>query len=464
MTDTIEKMLRRHAKLQAELVAIGGALPPRPATQSGLSESVADTFGESLAYIPELKNWVVWDGSRWAVDQSGQIIQVAKLVCRACASKAESDLPSWKAWRSLEASGKLTGAVAIAATDPRFVRRLGEFDSDPWSLNTAHGLVNLKSGEIHNNEAGDFCINLAGAAPDFDTEPLAFVQFIREIADGREDLAGWIIARMAIALTGDCSLQDLEIRVGAGANGKSVLASVQSALMGDYCWTAPPELLMDSNRRGGPSPELLNLRGRRLVLVGESGEGDRLDLSLVKRLTGSDSITARALFSNVMATFEPQAKFVLSTNHAPRLARVDFAIRRRVRLVPFNRRFEGASRDPHILRKLLEERHAIMGMLVRGAQAYAASMAMPPCAEIDAASGEYLDSEDFIAQWIDACARLEQAAQTLSGDLYKSFTAWAEREGRKPWTAQAFGRALSERGIEAVKPGGQAYREGIVLR
>jgi len=164
-----------------------------------------------------------------------------------------------------------------------------------------------------------------------------------------------------------------------------------------------------------------------------------------------------------MATFEPQAKFVLSTNHAPRLARVDFAIRRRIRLVPFNRRFEGASRDPHILRRLLEERHAIMGMLVRGAQAYASSLSMPPCAEIDAASGEYLDSEDFIAQWIDDCARLEPSTQTLSNDLYKNFTAWAEREGRKPWTAQAFGRALTEIGIETIKTNGQAYRKGVIL-
>ena len=76
---------------------------------------------------------------------------------------------------------------------------------------------------------------------------------------------------------------------------------------------------MASDRRSGAaSPELADLRGRRLVTLSESAEDRRLAVERVKVLTGGDTISARQLYGQPF-TFRPSHTIVLVTNHRPRV-------------------------------------------------------------------------------------------------------------------------------------------------
>jgi putative DNA primase/helicase len=62
----------------------------------------------------------------------------------------------------------------------------------------------------------------------------------------------------------------------------------------DYTMRAPPELLKVKKGDSHPT-ERAALFGKRLVVAIETGEGARINETMVKELTGSDPITARRM-------------------------------------------------------------------------------------------------------------------------------------------------------------------------
>lgn len=466
--ETIAEIIARHADDARTLErTIPEKAKTRPATEAGLAEAFADVFADRLLFIHELKSWHSYDGRRWLMDQHGLATQAAKILVRALTVSAISrgEGERVKKLIGFERAARLSAILSLASTEPRLVRPLSDFDADPFTFNTPGGLVDLRTGEIVPHDSRQFVTKLAGASPDFEAPAPMFEQFMREITDDRRELAEWIIARMGYTLTADTSLQDFEVRIGTGANGKGVLQKLQLAIWGDYAGSVDPAILLSADkRRGGPNAELLDTRGRRVIFATETAEGDRLDSSRVKTLTGEDEQAARALFSNFVVRFTPTAKIVLSTNAAPGLDAVDFAMRRRVRLIPFDRTFAGLARNPRIVEELLMEKDAILGLIVRAATAYAQTQALPPCEIIDAASGDFVDAQDPIVRWIEERCRRREDALSNASVLYSDFRSWQEADGmRNPWTQTRFGRGLESHGFPSERKEAGKYRRGLEL-
>jgi hypothetical protein len=51
-------------------------------TDTGNSERFIAMWGANLHYVPELKQWLVWDGCRWRVDTTNQVQSWAKLAMK----------------------------------------------------------------------------------------------------------------------------------------------------------------------------------------------------------------------------------------------------------------------------------------------------------------------------------------------------------------------------------------------
>jgi putative DNA primase/helicase len=87
-------------------------------------------------------------------------------------------------------------------------------------------------------------------------------------------------------------------------------------------------------KRGEGIPnDLARLKGARLVAAVESDEGRRLSEALVKQLTGGDRIAARFMRAEWFE-FKLSFKNWLATNHKPVIRGTDYAIWRRIRLIP----------------------------------------------------------------------------------------------------------------------------------
>jgi phage/plasmid-associated DNA primase len=108
---------------------------------------------------------------------------------------------------------------------------------------------------------------------------------------------------------------------------------------GDYSCKLPITLLT-TKRKGSneAQPELARTKGKRSAILQEPDEHTRLNVGLMKEMTGGDTIIARNLYEQPIE-FKPQIKMILICNHLPELPYDDEATWRRVRSVEFKSKF-----------------------------------------------------------------------------------------------------------------------------
>jgi P4 family phage/plasmid primase-like protien len=273
------------------------------------------------------------------------------------------------------------------------------------------------------------------------------LKFLTEIFEGDQELIDWIQRYCGYLLTGSVKEQILFFGFGLGANGKTVFAELLKYIMGDYSRTITPETISETRRTaGGASPDIANLAGARLVVGSETEEGQALNESLVKQLTGGEKIVARNLYESQFE-FTPQFKLMILGNHKPFIRGNDYGIWRRILLVPFLKTFDKNERDPDLLDTLKSEAPDILAWMIRGHQLWnEEGLSKIPDAIVNASS-EYRQEVDYLGQWLQECCLVEDGAETAKTVAYNSYRCWAVECGLKPLTSQSFGRRMKEKGI-----------------
>jgi putative DNA primase/helicase len=336
-----------------------------------------------------------------------------------------------------------------------------EMDRDPWTLNVENGTLDLRSGKLRPHDPGDLLTKLCPVPYHPDAECPTFETFLQRIFEGRDDLIRFVQALCGYVLTGTVGEQVLPILHGIGANGKSTLVTALLDLLGpDYAMKAPADLLMVRRSEAHPT-ELADLFGKRLVVASETGEGCRLNETLVKELTGSERIRARRMRQDFWE-FTPTHKVMLCTNHKPSIRGTDHAIWRRIRLIPFTVVIPDEEQDRNLDSKLRAELPGILAWCVRGCLAWNRGGLRPP-AEVTEATSEYRSEEDILRAFLDEHCILGRQFKARAADLYGRYKGWAESSGENPLSQTRFGKALAERGLEKQRSNGIHY-QGIGLR
>ena len=109
--------------------------------------------------------------------------------------------------------------------------------------------------------------------------------------------------------------------------------------MGEYKTNLPISLLTKTRASSNSaSPELSKTKGKRFACLQEPDQQEKINVGLMKELTGGDTIEARALYSDPVE-FKPQFKLVLTCNDLPEMPGDDEGTWRRVRAVEFPSKF-----------------------------------------------------------------------------------------------------------------------------
>jgi putative DNA primase/helicase len=340
-------------------------------TDMGNGSRLVRAHGRDLHYCHPWKKWLIWDGTRWGVDDSGEIMRRAKRTikklyqdCRRAIRAAEQRLETNADDREAKALAdratallkhavksqareRLTAMIALAASEPGIPVMPAELDADPFLLNCPNGTVDLRAGRLRRHRREDLLSKLCPTAYDPAAACPRFEQFLSDIfpnlsdaaeEPGDAELIGFVQRLLGYCATGDVGEQVLAIFHGDGANGKSTLLNTVMHVLGtDYTAASPPELLIAGKWDRHPT-ELADLHGRRLIVAPETKEGARLNEALIKQLTGGDPIRARRMKEDFWQ-FPPTHTFILQTNNKPDVSGEDNAIWRRLRLVPFAVRF-----------------------------------------------------------------------------------------------------------------------------
>lgn len=198
-----------------------------------------------------------------------------------------------------------------------------------------------------------------------------------------------------------------------------------------------------------PSPAMLALRNTRMVWSPESDKDCHLSPSLVRRLTGGDELHARGIYKE-QATFRPTHTMFMLTNHLPKLDPDDFALRERVKVVPFDQMFvekpNGPNqhhRDPHLFEKLKAESSMILTWMVQGALKYVRENKMPECPAVSKATQDYFSSLDVVGRFVEECCSIGDGLKLKAGDAYKAFQSWCEDEGHESMSSTKFGEKFT---------------------
>lgn len=433
-----------------------------PWSDAGNSERFITDHGDDVRFCHPWRAWLIWDGTRWRTDESGEVVKRAKETVRRMLRTAVDDDRKFLTFAlASERDARLRAMLALAQPERPVLP--GELDVDPWMLNVANGTVDLRDGELHPHRPEQLLTKLAPVEFDATAESPRWQAFLEQIFAGDQEFVAFVRRLVGVSLTGTPGAQKLPICWGTGANGKSTFLAVLQRLLGDYAHQAPPEILMLRDGVGGATPDLADLQGRRFVATVETGEGRRLDEALVKTLTGGDAITARRLYQAPF-TFQPSHTIWLSTNHLPQVRGTDHALWRRLAIVHFTVTIRPEDqRDQHeLIAELLEEAPGILAWAVAGCLEYQRDGLGEP-ETVKVATSDYREEQDVLAGFLADICVVTPSARAKAGDLYAAYTAWCAENHERAIPQRGFGMRLRDRGFTDTRTGKARFWVGIGL-
>jgi putative DNA primase/helicase len=265
-----------------------------------------------------------------------------------------------------------------------------------------------------------------------------------EVFDGDREVIQFVQRAVGYSLTGDTREQCLFILWGGGANGKSTFLETIIRLLGMHAVPTPFSTVMVQRNPGSPRNDLAALHGARLVKASEAEHHSTFAESIVKEVTGGDTITARFLFKEHFS-YKPTFKLWLATNHRPEIHGTDDAIWRRIRLIPFTRQFSGANKDAGLREKLEGELPGILAWAVQGCLDWQ-KHGLKSARIVESATLEYRQESDQVGRFIKDQCELQQNNQTPAKELYDGFVAWSVKHQERPLAINQFAVKLAERG------------------
>ena len=145
--------------------------PEEPMTELGYARRLIAVYGGRLRYVPAWRRWLVWDGTRWAHDTTGQAAAVDE------GDRPHGSPPTrWRSRTRTSARPPVRGPArrvrrtpspgrsTLAGTEPGIVVTPDDLDADPFLLNCANGTLDLRTGELRGHDPADLLTKMTGAA------------------------------------------------------------------------------------------------------------------------------------------------------------------------------------------------------------------------------------------------------------------------------------------------------------
>ncbi len=420
------------------------------------------TFDQDAKHVATWGKWLFWTGTRWQIDDQLDHLTQTRAFLRTRASEitsaaerqAEMDpkhadkirASAAREARTLRSKNTVVAVESLARSNSASVARAASFDESRLLLGTPGGTVDLQTGQLRTAERSDMITKLTACAPAAPgASPERWLTFLHEIFDHDADLVGFMQRAAGYALTGSTKEHKLLFLYGTGRNGKSVFLNTLTQIWGDYSRRAAAEIFL--NTQGDKhATGLAGLQGARLVAGSELPVGKTWDESVIKDLTGGDTITARHMRQDFF-DFDPQLTLMIAGNNQPSFRGVDEAIRARVVLVPFLVTIPPERRDKDLPDKLAAEGPEILRWAIEGALQWLDQGLNVP-AKVAAASTEYMDDEDTLAQFMADETVLDPEGFITTTDLHIRFKFWCEKQGLHPWTLHTLRKELKSRGFQ----------------
>jgi putative DNA primase/helicase len=503
----------------------------------------AQVFDGQVCYDHSEKAWYLWNKHHWKKDTTGKIKQLVSGHLGSIYLKARGDVHKQivdtqaeverlqkedknneylsklndqlkylavlmdeleKRARALRSATRMKNVLMFGMSEHNIGITSGMWDTDPWLLGVANGVVNLKTGKLRDGQPTDYIRSVSPTEwHGLDAPCPRFEQFLqeilellpaaqlakltngefhqlpedeqKEIVDEHRDLLIQFLQRLlGYAVAGLSTEAIFPLLYGEeGRNGKDTLFKVLKFVLGlSIADAISNDVFLSTDRgraAGAATPHLADLQGKRMVWGSETKQGDRINVSQVKQLTGGGDISARKNYGD-QYTFMPTHTLFLMTNYKPHADAKDKAFWSRACLIEFALRFVDNPQadnerkvDTNLAEDLKAEASGILAWLVRGCLDYQQQGLNRPLI-VEMSTEAYRASEDNIQQFIDECCVCNEKAHVGAKMLYDTYVSWCKDNNLHSINGKLFGEDMSKRFAKIRSGKGLEYRGiGILI-
>ena len=211
-------------------------------------------------------------------------------------------------------------------------------------------VFDLNTNALRDILPSDYISNTTGyKAPSVSNK--AIRKDIQSFLDGifeNDETRDYLLKVIASCIFGGNRWEQFYVLTGTGGNGKGVIATLLTNCFGGYYLSVDNSLFTKPvERKDQPIPALVEGRNKRIMMTSEPESDDRLQVGLLKKISGNDPVEARTLHSKHIVKYVAQYKILLQTNNIPKLSKIDKAVERRMRIIEFPFQFVANPTEPH---------------------------------------------------------------------------------------------------------------------
>jgi P4 family phage/plasmid primase-like protien len=320
-------------------------------------------------------------------------------------------------------------------TDETFELHL---DSHPHLIGFENGVYDLRLHEFRDGLPDDYISFSTGRnyrTYNHETiEAKEIASYLSQVYTN-PNIRKYMVDIMSCILDGSIRQEKLYIFTGSGSNSKSVLLNLIQHALGEYYCILPIALLTQKRSSSNSAQsELERTKGRRIAVMQEPGESEKLNVGLMKELTGGDRILCRGLFKEPIE-FRPQFKMIMTCNDLPEVPSDDGGTWRRIRVLEHTSKFTDSPDpakanefplDPELSGKIETWADTFISMLIDNHNNIEPKDIVEP-PEVVMATNSYRKNNDYISQYISEKVVVDATctAKTMIQSLYNDFKVWA---------------------------------------
>ncbi len=300
----------------------------------------------------------------------------------------------------------------------------GEFNQNKRYLNLKNGLFDLKEFNLKKHTPEFLSTIQLPIIYDKNAECPHFIKFLNEVFEDDQERVRLIQQLFGYCLTSSTKAQKAFILHGSGANGKSVLLSILTALVGNENVSNLPISSL------GSSFKVVDLLDKRVNIVSEGNfKANIFSSEVFKAVVAGDSCFAEYKYGDTFS-LHPKCKIIIAVNHLPNINDTSYGMERRLIIIPFTRIFKPEEQDKFLAQKLIKELPGIFNFALEGLKELRQNkynfVSSKACNE---ASREFCHHNNPIREFVETQIYESPASHITYKELSEIYLLWLCKEG-----------------------------------
>ncbi|MGN7409165.1 DNA primase family protein [Sporosarcina sp. SAFN-010] len=366
----------------------------------------------------------------------------------------------WNSWKSSYEAEAVKALLREAVT-------VDEMNNQKDFINLTNGMLNLNTMKLLPHSAS--YLSTVQIPIDFNPQAEApkFQSFLRDITLNDAELITVIQEFLGYILSGETKAEKAFYLFGGGANGKSVLATIITHLVGKENISSIP--LAEFGQRFG----LEGLINKSVNIAAENELGGKaLKTENFKAIVSGDVINIEVKYRSSIA-YKPHCKLVFLVNSLPDSMDVTNGYFRKLMIIPFRRTFKPEERNVNLTNELLEELSGILNWAMIGLhQLKQNKYQFSSCKAIEHSHQAYYAEQNPVKEFFLEHVQVTEGGRTRQAEFHEKYLLWLSLQGiddKGTKSKQNFWRYLKivleneAIAISKKKVRGTIYYEGLTI-